>query len=363
MMKRIIAVLCCLVIILSVVGCGEKKGNGHSSAGSEEKVSIVDMAGRTVSIPKKINKVFATSAAGSIFIYSLAPEKLAGWNNELRDVEKKYILPEYRELPVLGTWKGSSFTGSIEELMKVAPDVIISMGDVSPKYTADAEEIEKRLGIPVIMVDGSLKNLDQAYEFVGKLLGEESRAQKLAEYCSRTYAEIDRWLQKLPENERVRLYYAEGPTGLETDIKGTVNSEAIDLAGAVNVATSGLDENVRRIQVSIEQIMTWDPEVIIISTDADTGHEVYNTILKSGEWKGVRAVQNQKVYEIPCEPYDWISRPPSVFRILGVKWLANLLYPDLYEVDLIKETKQFYKEFFHYELTDQEAAKLLNPVG
>ncbi|WP_028991206.1 ABC transporter substrate-binding protein [Thermacetogenium phaeum] len=362
MMKKIIAVLCCLVIILSAAGCGEKTGNGNSSAGSEENVSVVDMAGRTVTVPKKINKVFSTSAAGAIFIYSLAPEKLAGWNNELREVEKKYILPEYRELPVLGTWKGTNFTGSIEELMKVAPDVIISMGDVSPKYTADAEEIEKRLGIPVIMVDGSLKNLDQAYEFVGKLLGEESRAQKLAEYCSHTYAEIDRWLQKLPENERVRLYYAEGPTGLETDIKGTVNSEAIDLAGAVNVATSGLDENVRRIQVSIEQILTWDPEVIIISTDADAKHEVYNTILTSGEWKGVRAVQNQKVYEIPCEPYDWISRPPSIFRILGVKWLANLLYPDLYEVDLIEETKQFYKEFFHYELTDQEAAKLLNPV-
>ena len=363
MKKRIIAVLCCLFIILSAVGCGEERENGNSSAGGEETVSIVDMAGRTVTVPKNIKKGFSTSAAGSIFIYSLAPEKLAGWNNELREVEEKYILPEYRELPVLGTWKGNSFTGSIEELMKVAPDVIISMGDVSPQYVTDAEEIEKSLKIPVIMVDGSLKNLDQAYLFVGELLGKEERAQKLAEYCSRTYAEIDSWLQQLSEDERVRLYYAEGPSGLETDIKGTVNSEAIDLAGAVNVATSGLDENVRRIQVSIEQILSWDPEVIIISTDADAKHEVYNTILNSGEWKGIRAVQNQKVYEIPCEPYDWISRPPSIFRILGVKWLANLLYPDLYQVDLVKETRQFYKEFFHYELTDQEALKLLNPVG
>ena len=36
-------------------------------------------------------------------------------------------------------------------------------------------------------------------------------------------------------------------------------------------------------------------------------------------------------------------------------WLAKLLYPDYTrEIDLEKETREFFREFYRYELTDEE---------
>lgn len=355
MLKRLMAMsMLIMLLMFSVTGC-----NNPETTGDSDYVEIKDMAGREVRIPQHINKVYATSSVGSIFVYTLAPEKLAGWNSPLRDEEKKYILSEYHNLPVLGRWNGNSNTGNIEELIKVHPDVIISMGDVSPQYIADADAIQKQLDIPVLMVEGSLKNMDQAYRFLGGLLEKEERAGKLADYCTNTWKEIDRWLQNIPENDRVRIYYAEGPAGLETERKGTVNSEAIDLAGGLNVANPNESENIRRMQVSLEQLLLWDPQVIIISTDGDRHHEVYNSITNSSKWKNLQAVQNQQVYEIPNAPYDWINRPPSVMRLLGVKWLAGILYPDYYSIDLEKDMKQFYKDFLFYNLSDQEAKLII----
>jgi iron complex transport system substrate-binding protein len=46
-------------------------------------------------------------------------------------------------------------------------------------------------------------------------------------------------------------------------------------------------------------------------------------------------------------------------RLLGVKWVANHLYPDRRRVDMVKETRHFFKLFLGVDLTAEEAKKLL----
>jgi iron complex transport system substrate-binding protein len=70
-------------------------------------------------------------------------------------------------------------------------------------------------------------------------------------------------------------------------------------------------------------------------------------------------VQEGAVYEVPYGPYNWMDRPPSVQRVLAVKWLANLLYPEVFDYDMVAEAQAFYQLFFHYELTQEEARALL----
>jgi hypothetical protein len=53
------------------------------------------------------------------------------------------------------------------------------------------------------------------------------------------------------------------------------------------------------------------------------------------------------------------DRPPSTARILGVEWLANLLYPQYVNLDINKEIKDFYKNFYNYNLTDEEVQDLV----
>ncbi|NLW07967.1 MAG: ABC transporter substrate-binding protein, partial [Clostridia bacterium] len=50
-------------------------------------------------------------------------------------------------------------------------------------------------------------------------------------------------------------------------------------------------------------------------------------------------------------------------RILGIKWLGNLLYPEIYGYDMTKETREFYKLFYHYDLSDEELTSLLKDAG
>jgi len=317
------------------------------------------MVGRTLEIPQEIKKIYATGPLGTIFLYTLAPDFLAGWNNDLRPAEKKYILPKYHTLPVLGTWRGTNTSGSVEELLKVDPDVIINMGDVDPKYIADTEKIQDLLGIPVLMADGSLDNLEKTYQFMGNLLGVEKRAKQLADYSLGILAEIQEKTGKIPVEKRLTVYYAEGPKGLETEPKGSLNGEVIELSGGINVADPGLDQPIKRMQVSLEQVLTWNPDVIIISSDGDSKHEVYNTITTDGAWQHIEGVKSKKVYEIPYGPYDWLNRPPSIMRILGIQWLTNVLYPEVYNVDINEKIKDFFEKFYSYELSEEEINELL----
>lgn len=355
MCKKIIAIFIVpLMLSLFIIGC-----EPHKQIDAADSDFIVDMAGREVLVPNKVETVYATGSIGTIMLYTLAPEMLAGWNNDLKESEKKYIDSEYHGLPNLGAWKGTKYTGSIEELLKVSPDIIINMGDVDEKYISDSEEIQKQLGIPVLMVDGNIEKTAEAYKFLGSILGKEKRAKILGDYYIETLKEVKDKIYEIPKYERVSLYYAEGPKGLETDAKGSINTEIIDMAGAINVADPGSNQFIRRMQVSLEQVLEWNPDVIIISTDGDETHQVYNTITTNKGWEFTQAVENREVYEIPAVPYDWINRPPSVNRIIGVKWLANLLYPDIYVVDIQKEIKEFFALFYSYDLSNDEINGIL----
>ena len=88
-------------------------------------------------------------------------------------------------------------------------------------------------------------------------------------------------------------------------------------------------------------------DVVVLSPEAN-----YDEIFDDPAWASVAAVQTGAVYEAPCGPYNWMDRPPSVQRVLAVKWLGNLLYPELFDYDMITETQEFYRLFFHYELTE-----------
>jgi len=62
---------------------------------------------------------------------------------------------------------------------------------------------------------------------------------------------------------------------------------------------------------------------------------------------------------MPGGPYNWMDQPPSVNQVLGVIWLAHLLYPDVFQYDMAAKTRQFYELFYHCELADAQVEALL----
>ncbi|HWR41119.1 MAG TPA: ABC transporter substrate-binding protein [Patescibacteria group bacterium] len=352
----ILCMLLALGCLLTATGC--KPPQPASENDKPAGRTITDMAGRTVKLPAQINKVYATSPVGTIFVYTLAPDKLASWNYFMPVRESTFILPEYRNLPVINGWLGSNNFGNVEEIIKLNPDVILYTRLPGQMDKVLADDIQKRLNIPVVVMDAPFTEMEKAYEFLGRLLQREERAGALGNYCRETMADIEKQRSQIPVP--LRVYYAEGIKGLETEPQGSMHTEVIELLG-VNVADTGLGKGgpTGRSQVSMEQVMNWKPELLIVAYFPEGESSSYENILNEEKWKNLTAVRARRVYEVPNAPFNWVDRPPSVNRIIGVKWMANLLYPDLYSYDMPAEVKRFYELFYHYRLSDQEVEALL----
>ncbi len=361
MSVRLIGLFTVLIFAaVSFTGCGNQRVITDSNMAEESRL-IVDHAGRSVTVPVEISKVFSISPVGMILMYTLAPEKLVAWNFTIASEHKEFILPQYRDLPDLGGWYANK-TCNTEELLKINPDLFISCGAVDKTSISLAERIQQQMGIPVVVVNSELNKLDQAYEFMGDLLGVEGRAGELAAYCRSTVDDVAAKAKQIPGEKRLRVYYAEGNQGLETDPAGSQHTEVLDFVGGINVADVPVKGGMGMTSVSLEQVLSWNPDVILTASMGPMGGEegmVYNSITADPRWSTIKAVKEQRVYDIPDKPFNWFDRPPSVNRIIGVKWLANLLYPDVYKYDLKAEVKDFFAKFYHHNLSDQEIDDLL----
>lgn len=369
MLKRFISLSLILILILSIlVGCSQDAANEaeNEPVAEEENVveeaqendgeiEIVDMAGRTIRLAKAADKAFATRPTGTILLYTLNPDKMIGWNYDLREGERQFIPEKYHSLPNLG---GSGKNAiNIEELLKLDPDFLIIMEENVEKSLSDAEEIEQQTGKPIIILDSDIHRLDEAYEVLGKALGEEERAKELAEYCRKTMDEAKNLAKDIPEDERLAVYYAQGPEGLETEPSGSWHAEVLDLVGGRNVAEVEVKADTGKSLVSIEQLLNWNPDLIISWDDERGGY--YSGIFEDPTWQSIKAVEEGEVYEIPNRPFNWFDRPPSVNRILGVRWLGNLLYPEVFDYDIEEVVKEFYSLFYHWDLSEGQLENLL----
>ena len=163
--------------------CTVAAAYGPAAAQQAAERTITDHGGRSVRVPAQVKKVFATSPVGTILLYTLCPDMLAGWNHELRPGEVELIPEKYRSLPNLGGWYARN-TGNHEELVKIKPDIIICAGTYGDADKEQSDRIQAQLNIPVVIVDGSLDGLEKAYRFLGDLTGEQEQAARLGAYCA-----------------------------------------------------------------------------------------------------------------------------------------------------------------------------------
>lgn len=325
----------------------EKTSEAADAAGERE---ITDMAGRTVVVPDEIETVFSSSTVTAIFMYTLAPDKLLGWNYELNEMEKSIILEEYHDLPNFGMGDSINY----EAVIAADPTIAVNVGTINDKMISDCDKLSKSLGVPVVAVDGDLSASAEAYRFMGELLGEEEQAEKLASYAEKTFADIEK--MEVPEDKKVRIYYGNGEDSLETAPAGSAHGQIIDMVNAVNVADLEMGEG-SRVQISAEQLLAWDPDVIVVNGEpkADTsGASAAEAILANPDYASLKAVQDQQVYGTPNTPFSWMDRPMGPNRIVGIRWLSGLIYPEYLNYNVDEEVKEFFDLFYHVQLTDEK---------
>lgn len=351
MKKKLISLLLILCLsITSLVGCSSS--NDEKEKESKKTIKFTDSVGREVEIPSNIEKIAPSGSLAQIVLFSVAPDKLVGLSGEWSEDSKDYIDKKYTELPIFGQFYGKGDL-NMEALAAAEPQLIIDIGEKKDGMKEDLDSIQEQTGIPTIFVEATTANMSDCYTTLGKILNVEDDAKILADYCKITYDSTVETMEKIGDKNKVNLVYCLGDTGTNVIAKGSFHSEIINLL-ANNVAdlkepSSKGDGN----EVSLEQLYIWNPDVIIFAPQS-----LYSKVGNQSEWQKLKAISSGKYYEAPSIPYNWMGFPPSVNRYMGMIWLSETLYPEEFNYDLQEKTKEFYKLFYHADLSDERYNEL-----
>jgi len=347
-MKRIAI---CLLIILSLNLSGCAAAGEVTSASTEV---FVDSTGRSVCVPAEITKIAITGPLSQVYILPLAGDMLVGVSNEFSEDAAQYLPENIFSMPEIGQLYGGKGEMDLEALLSAAPDVVIDIGEPKATTADDLTSLTEQTGIPFIHIDATVAIAPEAYRTLGKLLGQEEKAEEIALWCESTYANMTAMMEQVDaDNARKSLLYCLGDKGVNVIAEGSFHAETINmmsrnLAVVEEVMSTGLGN-----EVDLEQILLWDPDILIFAPDS-----CYEEIGSASQWQSVRAVSQGDFYKTPAGPYGWLSSPPGVQRYLGMLWLGELLYPEYTEYDLQEEVTAYYKLFYGCDLTDEMYQRL-----
>src|SRR5262245_20667012 len=312
--------------------------------------TVTDSAGRAVPVPARVERVFPAGPPAAIQLYTLAPELLLGWPRANRPEEREFLLPDIGARPEVGRITGRGNTANLEVVLALKPDLILDVGAVNPTYISLADRVQQQTGIPYALLDGRFDAIPQGYRTLGALIGRSDQGEAYARAAQDIIKATTGRVAAMPKGGRPRVYYARGPRGLETGLGGSINVETIEML-ATNVAgetRGGL------ATVSIEQVLLWNPEAII-TIDQDFAASVRT----DPAWAPIKAVRDGRVHLSPKLPFGWVDFPPCVNRLIGLWWLAKILYPEQFPEDLRALTRDFYARFYHVTPSEAQIERVL----
>ena len=321
-----------------------------------ETFAFTDSAGRTLEIPTNLERVAISGPLAQIAVFALCPDKLVGIAQKWDKSAEQFLATEYYNLPELGQLYGGKGELNLETLLQSGAQVVIDVGEPKGTIKEDLDALTEQTGIPFVHITATIATMGDAYRKLGELLNMPDEAETLAAYCDKTYAKV---LAAANGVEKVRLLYITGDQGLNVIAKGSYHAEIIDLLSDNLAVVDSPSSKGTGNEVDMEQIMLWNPDVILFAPGS-----CYASVGTDPMWSEITAIKTGNYYEVPMGPYNWMGFPPSVQRILGMLWMAKLLYPDAADYDLRDEVKTYFSLFYHCDLSDADYDTLVaNSIG
>lgn len=321
-----------------------------------ETVEFTDSLGRTVTLPADITRIAPSGAVATMMLAAIAPECMVTVNTTPSDRQMAFLSSNLASLPETGQMYGSKANLNLETLLSADPQVVIDLGDKKGDMAADLDALQEQIGIPVIFLEADLPHMAEAFRTLGGLLsGKADRGEAIASLIDRTTAMAAENAAKITDDMRVCAMYTTGEDGLGTNAAGSVQAQVLELVGVENaVVVEDVTNKGGSNIISLEQLYNFDPDVILFDASS-----IYETVADDPAWAQLTAISTGKYYEVPGSPYSWLSGPPSMNMILGVWWLGNLVYPEIYDYGMSEMTQEIYKTLWNYDLTAEETAALL----
>ena len=320
--------------------------------------TVTDLTGKKVTIKDNPSRIAIVPIPWASLAYLVDGDssKIIGMNpssKEAYDISiLKDLAPNMKKVNT--AFVDSDFNINYEELALLKPDIVVVWD-----FQNDAIEKLAKLKIPAVAIKyGTLENVQEGIKLLGDILNKQEKAQKLINYHKDTNKYLASKTKKLENIKRKKILYLINPQ-LTVSSGNSVTNIMIDMAGGENVAkdiTTGGSWS----KVTMEQIIKWNPDIIILSNfDKILPEDIYNNKFEGQDWSKINAVKNKKVFKAPIGIYRWDA--PSAETPLMIKWIAKVAAPEIFnDYDIRKDIKDFYLEFFNYKLTDEQLNFILN---
>lgn len=355
-----------IVALMSLVGC---KGQAKTSETQEEtkevvkeKLVITDQNDREVEIPNSIERVATGRILPFPAVYFLAngsTDEIVGIHPASKSAAKESMLGKMA--PSILEADTSFMSGgelNVEELLRLDTDIVFVYGDNGHKIDAYEKAGINAIGIKTMSLFGgdSIETLNSWLELLGEISGNQAKAMEIIDYGKEVEADINDKLQGIEKVKGLMIF-------TQTDGKNVVSGKGffgnywLNSTGAKDLAE---DEIKIKAVVDMEQIYTWDPEVLYITNFTPLQPEdFYENKIPGQDWSEVSAVKNKRVHKIPLGIYRWF--PPSGDSPLMLQWLAQKNHPELFDYDMNSVISAYYEKYYGYSLTEEEINMILNP--
>ena len=354
-----------LAALLTLTACGA--GGPATSSGSVPAASqsgatrVVDDELGQITVPAESKRIATTAPAYTTAVLLLggADKLVALEDNYGKNEWIKGKYPQLANLPVV-------FSGNevnMEELTKQDPDLVI----YASRYGENNLKQLQDLGIATVSSpkgsDKQGNKIDQLRArqvYLGEVIGgvQLDKAKKYSEEYLAIRSEIEAKTASIPETERPTVVQLSGAgDSLQANNGSAIGQELITLAGGVNAGAGATGESKGpsgQTKIDPEQLLSWNPELLLVDST-----KIRDSITSDPVLSGLKAVQNNNIIVIPNGAMAWAYNGPEEY--LNMYFFAKAVHPELFkDVDMEARTKAFYKEYFGFDLTDDDIKHLFN---
>jgi len=307
---------------------------------------VTDMAGRTIDLPPRIERVVTLGSLPVLNSFVFAMGEARTIANGLADFARphwKYqgvFAPQVAGQPTL---QQPNREPNVEAILLARPDVVLTM------HRESVAPLEQRGIATIFLAWREPQDVKACMTLLGQVFDRQEAAQRYNRFFDDTLARVATALAPVPANARPRVLYLQPDTLTQPRL---IAEWWIPAAGGVSVTDDGRTAESRSF--SLEQVMLWDPDILIVTGPKDVAFVKADRVF--GQLKAVRA---GRVHVVPVGAHTWANRTAE--QPLTVLWAAKTFHPQRFPaLDLAAETKAFYRDFFGHDLGDAQVAEMLS---
>ena len=362
--KKFLALLMALAMVLSLCACGSESGKDTNPT----ETIVTDMIGREVSVTPGSYERVVCIGAGALRMYSYignvdllcAVEDIDNTTLTERpmmfdSVARPYVIAygdTFNTLESCGVGGPMAQTPEAEKILSCNPDIVIS----EYEDVEIANALQEQLGVPVITLKSGMNGVfDDAFKgsmtLLGTIFNEGEKAETLVSFIEEETTDITARTANIADADKPNVYICGlGNWGTTNHLMTAQNYISFEIANVKNAVSGLASPGIQPIEA--EKFVDLGDEIDIMIMDAAAVKNIKplyqedSTMFDTCKAWNDGEVYLQMAYNAYYTNYE--------IALINTWYVAKTVYPELFEdIDITEKTNEICKMFLGQEMADE----------